>query len=159
MTQEDFRATLVKAREELAEKLREREEIETRIAQLKRIIAGVSDYVDESEETEQLLDIKETSLKGAIRTALRAIGKPATATDVKEMLKELNFPIESHSNPIGSIFTVLKRLITDGEVGMGPPHKNKATYVWILPKYGAPNSLVNQMEDMKRDKERRRKKK
>lgn len=150
---------MVKAREELAEKLREREEIETRIAQLKRIIAGVSDYVDESEETEQLLDIKETSLKGAIRTALRAIGKPATATDVKEMLKELNFPIESHSNPIGSIFTVLKRLIIDGEVGMGPPRKAKPTYVWILPKYGAPNSLANQMEDMKRDKERRRKKK
>jgi hypothetical protein len=159
MTQEDFRETLSRARDELAQKLRERDEAEIRIAQLKRIIAGVADYVDEiwenSEEGEGALGIKETSLKGAIRTALRAIGKPATVTDVREMLKELRFNIEGHKNPAGSIQNVLTRLIDDGEVSYGTPRDGRRTYVWVLPTYGSPSSLANHMADVERDKRKR----
>lgn len=159
MNATDFRETLNAARQELAEKLRQREEIETRIAQLKRIIAGVADYVDESLETEKLFGIKETSLKNAIRTAMRALGPPATATDVRRMLKELHYEaIEEHNNPSASIVNVLKRLIADGEVAYGPERDGRKTYVWVMPVYGAPNSLANIMEDQRRDTERKRKK-
>jgi len=147
---------LNRLRKELGEKLVAKGEIEVEIAQLKRAIASVADYVDETPETEVLLEIEEPSLKDAVRTALRAIGKAATATDVRQMLGELRFPIEKHVNPIGSVQTVLKRLIADGEVAYGHEREGKRTYVWVLPIYGASSSLANQIADKDRDQAKRK---
>jgi hypothetical protein len=148
---------LVKARQELGEKMRQQAEIEERIAQLKRMIASIADYVDETPETEILMGIEEPSLKDAIRTALRAVGKAATPTTLRAMLTELRFPIERHVNPIGSIYTVLKRLMADGEVAYGPERDGKKTYVWVLPIYGASGSFANREADKGRDKAIRQK--
>jgi hypothetical protein len=154
----DFRAELIKARDELANALRHQEEQETRIARLKRIIAGLAVYVDETEETDELLDLGKTSLKDSVRTALRALTRPATQLEVREVLKELHFPIDSHRNPSASVHTVLMRLVEAGEIQQGPEKNGKKTYVWVLPVYGAASSLANQMADRHRDVSRKRKK-
>src|SRR6266567_3735652 len=114
MGKRDFQKTLDRARRELEQEMYRRDRAETRIAQLTRVIASVSGCMEPMPERPFLATGK-ASLKGAVRTALRAIGKTATATDVRMVLRELRFPIEKHTNPIGSIHTVLTRLVADGE--------------------------------------------
>jgi phosphoenolpyruvate carboxylase len=148
----DLRKALSDARKKLEREIQAREEIETRIARLKRMIAGMATYVEGTTKTQPLPGIAKLSLKDEIRTALRAIGKPATIADIRTVLKELNYTsIEGHKNPAASAVNILKRLIDDGEVKYGEPRDGKKTYVWVLPVYGAATSLANRMEDYRRD--------
>jgi hypothetical protein len=105
------------------------EATEKEIAQLKRLIGGIHAYVDESENLGDLLETDE-GLKGAICTALRAANQDVTISDILSILKELQFPIESHQNPLGSIYTTVTRLVGDGEVVPGEPRDDKKTYRW-----------------------------
>jgi len=145
-----FKKVLIRARRELEEQEHKRDLAEARIAQLKRIIASVASFVEP--QGKAILGIEQSGLKNSVRTALRAIGKDATATDVRAVLRELRFPIETHANPIGSIHTVLTRLVADGEVAYGSARGGRKTYAWILPSYGASNSFANQRADRERAK-------
>jgi hypothetical protein len=152
MSKPSAKETLRNARKELAEKIQLRERTEIRIAQLRRMIAGMETYIEGSSKTPRLPGIGDVTLKGAIRTALRALGKPATIADIRAVLTELNYTaIEGHNNPTASVVNILRRLIKDGEVEEGQPREGKKTYVWILPVYGAASSLVNLMGDHERD--------
>jgi hypothetical protein len=105
------------------------EATEREIAQLKRLIGGIHAYVDESEKLGDLLETDE-GLKGAICTALRAANQDVTISDILSILKELQFPIESHQNPLGSIYTTVTRLVADGDAIPGEPRDDKKTYCW-----------------------------
>jgi len=131
-----YREVLNRARADLATALAERnrlrqemDETETEIAQLQRLIGGIHAYVDESENSVDLLQSGE-GLKAAVCTALRAAGRDVTISDILSILKELQFPIESHQNPLGSIYTTVTRLVTDEEVFPGEPSDGKKTYRW-----------------------------
>ena len=39
-------------------------------------------------------------------------------------------PIESHQNPLGSVYTTVTRLVADGDVVPGEPRGQKKTYRW-----------------------------
>lgn len=148
MGKRDLKKELRDARKQLQREIQARERIETRIAQLKRMIATMATYVEGAIATKPLPTIERMSLKDEIRTALRAIGKPATIADIRTALKDLNYTtIEGHKNPAASVVNILQRLIDDGEVRYGYPINGKKTYVWNLPSYGAANSLANRMED------------
>jgi hypothetical protein len=136
MKESVYREVLRRARADLGAAMSNRnrlleqlEATEKEIAQLKRLIGGVHAYVDESERQESLLEANE-GLKGAICTALRAANQDVTISDLLSILKELQFPIESHQNPLGSIYTTVTRLVADREVFPGEPRGDKRTYRW-----------------------------
>lgn len=136
MTESLYREVLNRARNDLASAISKRRQLqellettEKEIAQLKRLIGGVHAYVDESEQSEDLEQTGE-GLKQAVCTALRAANQDVTMSDIVAILKELQFPIESHQNPLGSVYTTVTRLVTDGEVVAGEPRDQKKTYRW-----------------------------
>jgi hypothetical protein len=76
------------------------EATEKEIAQLKRLIGGTHAYVDESDKSD---DVGQTGegLKEAVCTALRAANHDVTISEILAILRELQFPIESHQSPLG----------------------------------------------------------
>ena len=131
-----YREVLNRARADLAAAISKRNRLlevfeitEREIAQLKRLIGGVHAYVDESEQGDDLAQTGE-GLKEAVRMALRAANQDVTISAILAILKELQFPIESHQNPLGSVYTTVTRLVTDGEVVSGEPQGQKKTYRW-----------------------------
>ena len=53
-----------------------------------------------------------------------------TISEILGILKELQFPIEHHQNPLGSVYTTVTRLMREGEVVAGEPKNEKKTYRW-----------------------------
>jgi hypothetical protein len=135
-----YREVLKRARTDLATAIGKRnrllelfEETEKEIAQLKRLIGGIHAYVDESAKTDDMSQTGE-GLKEAVCTALRAANHDVTISEILAILKELQFPIESHQNPMGSVYTTVTRLVAGGDVVPGEPRGQKKTYRWRGPR-------------------------
>ncbi|HEY6768736.1 MAG TPA: hypothetical protein VI386_28585, partial [Candidatus Sulfotelmatobacter sp.] len=79
-------------------------------------------------------------LKEAICAALRSANEDVTISEILRILKELQFPIEHHQNPLGSVYTTVTRLMTEGEVVAGKPKDEKKTYRWARAKLNFPLS-------------------
>jgi hypothetical protein len=131
MDESPYRELLKRARNDLANAIGKRREwlvqleaTEREIAQLKRLIGGIYAYADESSQDDDLLSAGE-GLKEAICTALRAASLDVTISEILAILKELQFPIEHHQNPLGSVYTTVTRLIAEGEVVGGEPKRRR----------------------------------
>jgi hypothetical protein len=131
-----YREVLKRARTDLASAISKRNRLlgvlegtEKEIAQLKRLIGGIHAYVDESEKSDAVGQTGE-GLKEAVCTALRAANHDVTISEILAILRELQFPIESHQNPLGSVYTTVTRLVADGDVLLGEPQGQKKTYRW-----------------------------
>ncbi len=129
-------AAVKKAREELAQLFREREELDLRVAKQQRRLAALVALVDDSEQTDQLLDLRLGGLTDAIRTALRTAGsRGLTTSEVTARLDQLFFPINEYKNFRASLGTVLKRLMASGEVRKSIPgdrlESQQTVYVWV----------------------------
>jgi len=136
MTESLYREVLKRARADLTSAMSKRNQLlqlfeanEKEIAQLKRLIGGIHAYVDESEASDELGQ-KGAGLKEAVCTALRSVNHDVTISEILATLKELQFPIESHQNPLGSVHTTVTRLVADGDVISGEPRGQKKTYRW-----------------------------
>jgi hypothetical protein len=136
MDQSTYRELMKRARNDLAIAIEKRrglvarlEATEKEIAQLKRLIGGIYAYADQIDEHGELLCAGE-GLKEAICTALRATSEDVTISEILGILKELQFPIERHQNPLGSVYTTVTRLMAEGEVVAGEPKGEKKTYRW-----------------------------
>lgn len=104
----------------------ELEETENEIAQLKRLIGGIYAYVERVDDENELC--AGDGLKEAIGTALRSTSEDVTISEILGILKELQFPIEHHQNPLGSVYTTVTRLMEEGEVVAGETKDEKKTY-------------------------------
>src|SRR5271170_4169776 len=111
MDESTYRELMKRARNDLAIAIEKRrglvaslEASENEIAQLKRLIGGIYAYADQIDEVGELLCAGE-GLKEAICTALRAASGDVTISEILDILKELQFPIERHQNPLGSVYT------------------------------------------------------
>jgi len=135
MDESTYRELMKRARNDLVLAVEKRrgllerlEATEKEIAQLKRLIAGIYTY-DQRQEDGDLLCAGE-GLKEAVCTALRGTKQDVTISEILDTLKELQFPIERHQNPLGSIYTTVTRLMAEGEVVAGEPKNEKKTYRW-----------------------------
>src|SRR5258708_39180701 len=105
------------AREELATMFRQREELDIRIAKQQRRLAALVTLIDDSEDTDQLMELSLGGLTDATRTALRTAGpRGLTPAEVTARLSQLYFPVNEYTNFRASLGTVLKRLIKSGAV-------------------------------------------
>jgi len=138
MVADEHKHELQKAREQLAEMLRKREEIEVAIARQKRKVAAWSELCDESEFSENnLLNLLGFDLQGlteTCRTAMRASRKQwMTIAEIMETLKELGFPLERYKAPAASVTTTVNRLVDAGEVEVSKRPAGASEYKWVGP--------------------------
>ena len=135
MEKSTYRELMNRARTDLASAMESRralatrlEQTENEIAQLKRLIGGIYAYVEQVDDENELC--AGDGLKEAICTALRSTSADVTISEILAILKELQFPIEHHQNPLGSVYTTVTRLMEEGEVVAGEPKDQKKTYRW-----------------------------
>ncbi len=156
-----YKAELEQERKVLGELLREREELETKIAKQQTRVAALAALSEQSEEVDDMAEMELGGLTNACRTAFRAAGnRGLMPTEVRGALEQLRFPTRSHKNILASIHTVIRRLEQAGEIRKAIHDKHdgqdKSVYAWAGPNYGASNSLGNQMADAERDRSRRK---
>src|SRR5260370_25879259 len=124
------------AREELATMVRQLDELAIRIAKQKRRLAALVTLIDDSEETDQLMELSLGGLTDAIRTALKTAGpRGLTPGEITDRLRQLYFPVSEYKNFRASLGTVLKRLLTSGE-GRKAIHdvqgeRDESVYSWV----------------------------
>jgi hypothetical protein len=156
-----YKAELEQERKVLGELLREREELETKIAKQQTRVAALAALSEQSEEVDDMAEMELGGLTNSCRTAFRAAGnRGLMPTEVRGALEQLRFPTRSHKNILASIHTVIRRLEQAGEIRKAIHDKHdgqdKSVYAWAGPNYGASNSLGNQMADAERDHSRRK---
>ena len=148
-------------RDVLADLLRQREQLATKIAKQLTRVAALAALSDEGEEVGEMMENELGGLTNACRTAFRAAGnRGLMPTEVRTTLEQLRFPTRTHKNILASIHTVIRRLKEAGEIRRAihdvHDEQDKSVYQWALPSYGASNSLANQMADADRDRLRRK---
>src|SRR5438128_10459160 len=148
-------------RDVLADLLRQREQLATKIAKQLTRVAALAALSDEGEEVGEMMENELGGLTNACRTAFRAAGnRGLMPTEVRTTLEQLRFPTRTHKNILASIHTVIRRLTEAGEIRRAihdvHDEQDKSVYQWALPSYGASNSLANQMADADRDRLRRK---
>src|SRR5260370_3934492 len=105
----DYKSDLERAREQLAELFRKQGELEMAIAKQQKKVALLASLSDESEETDQLLELGLSGLTNAVRAVFMAAGgRTLHAVDVRERLKELRFPVNEYQNVLAAIHTTLR---------------------------------------------------
>ncbi len=134
----NYQKDLKQAREDLADLLANREQIEIEIARQKRKVAALSELCDESElgdgvnEALQSLGLDLGGLSDACRTAMRASRKEwMTITEIQESLKELGFPLDKYKAPTASITTTVNRLADNNEVIVEKRLGGASEYKWV----------------------------
>jgi len=156
-----YESDLNHEREVLADLLRQREQLATKIAKQLTRVAALATLSEENKEETNMMETELGGLTNACRTAFRAAGsRGLMPTEVRSALEQLRFPTRSHKNILASIHTVIRRLEEAGEIqrAIHDVHggQDKSVYQWALPSYGASNSLANQMADADRDRSRRK---
>src|SRR5437867_1971542 len=111
MTTRDYRQALKTATEEKTKLLSQKNEIESRMAQLNQTIYTLTRLCGAPMESFE----GQTGLTDAIRNIVRASDEPIGSLEVKNALKRMGFPI-SAKNPQAAVHTVLKRLFSQGEI-------------------------------------------
>src|SRR5689334_18195488 len=113
----DYKAVLAQALEEYEDLVKQRQEIELKIAQKNQFICATMYQLPDEDRTmvDEWLDKRADAgagLSGSIRTFLSANPKKwYTATEVRDALKERGFDFTSYSsNPLASVHSSLRRL-------------------------------------------------
>ncbi|HEX2343778.1 MAG TPA: hypothetical protein VHI98_25130 [Vicinamibacterales bacterium] len=130
MGQAEYRRALEAAIKEYERLQSERDAVETRLAQLRQIIAGLGPLC---ELPSRRTPPPELGLTDACRSALRASLAGLTAGDVRERIRGLGIDLDSYSNPLASIHIVLKRLVASGEAFTYRGRDGKPVYAWKRP--------------------------
>ena len=125
MTSQDYRSALTAAIKEYEALGTQRQEIDSRLAQLAQTIGTLS----------RLLGMTPTvplSITDAVRLAMRS-GVPMSPLDVRERLLSIGVDLSAYSNDLAVIHTVLKRLNEAGELRLIPKPDGKNAYLWAKP--------------------------
>lgn len=130
MAKREYRRALESAIKEYDRLKTERDAVETRLAQLRQIIAGLGPLCDLRAERAPSLDL---GLTDACRSALRASASGLTASEVRERIGGLGIDPQRYSNPLASIHSVLKRLVAGGEAFTYRGRDGKPVYAWKRP--------------------------
>jgi hypothetical protein len=125
MTQSDYSAALATAQRELAELEEQQKYIESEIMMRRRTISSLLEIVKRERDSDVKKEVArawhryivEQSITEDIRKIIRAAGTDGIGKDwIRGELAKIGNGIENHSNPAGTINSVVKRLIDKGEV-------------------------------------------
>ncbi len=126
----NYKHELERHRAQLAELLADREDVEVKIARLKKKVAAFAELCDESEFADGI-DLDLGGLTDVCRTAMRASRKAWMAiADIQKIVEELGFPLDQYKAPAASITTTVNRLHDAGEVEVDRQMGETVKYKW-----------------------------
>ena len=139
---------LESAQDELVDAINQKSSLEHRIRRLQEDIGHLAALCGVSVEADPLKDV---GLTDAIRYVIgRAKPQPLTAVGVKHSLVAAGFDISEYLNVMGSIYTVLKRLLKKKEIlPCLPTPEGDKTYIWaggMPPPPPLPQSLKKRLQ-------------
>jgi len=109
---------LEQARDKLQLMLVEQDELATRIAKQKRIIAALRELSELEEDSSPMVGLV-TGITDACRTVLRSAEKPLLPVEVRDRVEHLGVP--EQRNLLASVHTIIRRLKEAGEIREVPP--------------------------------------
>jgi hypothetical protein len=113
MNPRDAKTELLEARNLLEQMYVEMDELETRIAKQKRVVAALTELADLNEDSEPPVGLVK-GITDACKTAVLGGTKALYPSEVRDRIKALGFP--EQKNLLASVHTVLKRLAEAGEI-------------------------------------------
>jgi hypothetical protein len=139
MAPDEYSKALDKALSDLHGRVQQRDLLSAEIAGLRETVRVLSTLVqmppEKQREVAKLLamaDYATPSLTDAIRSLLTRVSpKEMTAIEVRNALEDSSNS-EDFSNSLSACHAALKRMLSDGEVELGPPKNGKATYRRVL---------------------------
>ena len=123
MTNESYKLTRDRARQELQKKLIQRVELDTQLSDINRRISELTQAVhaldllvgDNGEsKTEMIIALSSLKLADAVRELLKRSNTHLTPIEISRELKRYGFRSEGYTNPQASIHTMLRRLEESG---------------------------------------------
>jgi hypothetical protein len=121
----DYKSSFESARSEL-ERVRERklalaqelEQCDKQILALIQAMRAIAPLVGEKPPDLPASDPETASggMTDCIRAILKKAVEPLTASEIRESLESIGFDMNSYSNPLATVHTVLRRLTESGEV-------------------------------------------
>ncbi len=141
MTTVNYAQVIDQSRAELRESLELRERNDKRIAQLVIALRGMARFLPEAERARVEGELRQASRKPVtLKEAISAIlqkaqkeGRKLTSNEIREQLEELGVDLADYSQPLGTIFTTLKRLEEKGDVKRETGKDKTITFRWNLP--------------------------
>jgi hypothetical protein len=122
MAHPDYSAALATAQRELAGLEAEKKRIEAEIMSRRRTIASLMELVKDSDIKKEVARawtgyVLEQSITEDVRKIVYAAGSEGILKEgIRLELSKLGNSIENHSNPAGTINSIVKRLVDQGEV-------------------------------------------
>jgi hypothetical protein len=120
----EYQKTLVKLKAEAAELIRQRQKIDTRLANLKQAMDGLDAVIQQRgrpRSGESVAGIEGQSslgLSDSIREILRIAGTPLSPTEIRDRLvREMHFKPGQYANFLAVIHSTIRRLVMSKDVG------------------------------------------
>jgi hypothetical protein len=118
-----YRLALDEATREYEQAMRQRAELDARIAHLAQTVGSLTRLCG-------LIPTVPWGLTEACRMVLKAAQHPLTATEVRAQLAAMGFDLSRYVNDLSSIHIVLKRLTQSGEAQFRSRGWEKPAYEW-----------------------------
>ena len=135
MNLRSYRRDLQAKKQELARLLRQRQEIDHKMAQLQPLISHLEGLCRElgdraAKEAAAKIELT-TGLTELARTTLEEAALPLSASDLKKRMEAKGFDFSKYTSPLAILHTVLNRLVKSGKVKVVPQKGGKKSYQWI----------------------------
>jgi hypothetical protein len=135
MNLRSYRRDLHTKKQELAGLLRQRQEIDQKIAQLQPLISHLEGLCRElgdraAKEAAAKVELT-TGLTELARTTLEEAALPLSASDLKTRMEAKGFDFSKYTSPLAILHTVLNRLVKSGKVKVILQKGGKKAYQWI----------------------------
>lgn len=114
MGKKEFIIALQTAREQLAEKLRQRDTLNMQILQLEKTVRDLSMLVAQNQLAEQ--PESTLSMRDAIITILRSTNEPMNTVEIRNALLAAGFNVSAFTNHMAAIHNALRRMHQAGDV-------------------------------------------
>jgi len=138
MAKRDYHRMLYDAKQNLAQLLVQRQELDKEIARMHAIVTNLQNLCADQDQRNfwRSADrVVKADLKVGITEAVRVILQenffPMTAVDLKKQIEARKLNIQRYTNPLAVIHTVLKRLVQNGDVRVVAPINGLKAYQWI----------------------------
>jgi hypothetical protein len=120
----DYQHVVRESRNELAQCVRLREEMDKRINELRTALRALIQFVPEEERAEVFEEVKNAKRKGVslAEAIVDILGQPEhkaglTSNQLREQLEKSGFDLSEYSQPLAAVMTTLQRLTEQKRVG------------------------------------------
>jgi hypothetical protein len=136
MGEQDYKRTLESAKAEMSELVRQKNEIEARVAKLAPVIEYLAVLCDDKPNMplpdKPITSDSELGLTDAIRLAFKsAVPNSLTPTEVRDKLKEIGFPLDKYKSELPPIHNTISRLKEKGELEEYPKPNGEKALRWV----------------------------